>query len=181
MTVIFTHSKTVGEVTNKLTDVMVKDTAWLNQCCVKWLVCFFFSKGYSVDVKQNIFISAERLQVVSECKCLWVHLDFNLGFNDIVISDFMLSDHKPILFSMSLPSLSHSATEAITLSLPFSPQFGSNFNQYFMESCSHLLLDSPLSNWDADQHLCLLNSVWLDVLNVIAPLKPYVPKPKSKP
>ncbi len=35
--------------------------------------CMFFSKGHSVDVKQDIFISGERLQVVLEYKYLGVH------------------------------------------------------------------------------------------------------------
>ncbi|KAI2646502.1 Magnesium transport protein CorA [Labeo rohita] len=54
------------------------------------------------------------------------------------------------------------------------------FSQCFTKSCSHLLLDSPLSDLDADEHLSLLNSAWLDVMNETAPLKPLKHKPKSE-
>ncbi len=103
------------------------------------------------------------------------------AISDIVVSDYMFSDHKPILFSLSLSNLSYSTSKAITLSRSYSPQFGSKFKQHFMESCSHLLLDSSLPDVDVDQHLRLLNSAWLDSLNVTAPLKPYKPKSKSEP
>jgi len=110
-------------------------------------------------------------------------LVFSHGFaiSDVVVSDFMLSDHKPILFSTSLSCLSHSTTEDITLSQSYWSQFGSTFNEHDLESCSHLLLISPLSYLDANQHLCLLNSAWLNVLNVTAPLQPYKPKLKTEP
>lgn len=78
-TVIFTHGKTAEEVAMKLTDVMLKVTSWLNQCClqlnVSKTVYMFFSKGHSVDVEQDILISGKRLQVVSEYKYLGVHID----------------------------------------------------------------------------------------------------------
>lgn len=73
--------------------------------------------------------------------------------SDIVVSDYIISDHKPVLLSLSLSNLSHSTSKAITFSRSYSPPFGSNFNQHFMESCPHLLLDSPLPDLDVDQHL----------------------------
>ncbi len=94
-------------------------------------------------------------------------LSHGFAVSDIEISDFLLSDHKPILFSMSLPNLSHFTKKSVTLSRSYSSKFGSNFNQCFMESCSHLSLDLPLPDLDADQHLSLLNSAWLDVLDTV--------------
>lgn len=84
----------------------------------------------------------------------------------------MLSDHKPILFSMSLPSLPHVSTKASSMSRVYSLQFSESFSQCFTKSCSHLLLDFPLADLDADEHLSLLNSTWLDVLNETVSLKP---------
>lgn len=37
-----------------------------------------------------------------------------------------------------------------------------------------------LADLDADEHLSLLNSAWLDVLNETVPLKPLKHKPKSE-
>jgi len=83
-TVIFTHGKTATEVAIKLTDVLVKVTSWLNQCClqlnVSKTVCMFFSKGSHIDAEQDISISGHRLKVVSEYKYLGLHLDSNLTF-----------------------------------------------------------------------------------------------------
>ncbi len=123
-------------------------------------------------IKDSTHIQGHTLDLV---------LSHGFAISDIVVSDYMLSDHKPILFSLSLSNLSYSTSKAITLSRSYSPQFGSNFKQHFMESCSHLLLDSSLPDVDVDQHLRLLNSAWLDSLNVTAPLKPYKPKSKSEP
>lgn len=41
-------------------------------------------------------------------------------------------------------------------------------------------LESLLSDLNVDQHLELLNNTWTDILNVIAPLKVFKPKPKSE-
>lgn len=106
---------------------------------------------------------------------------YGMVISDVVISDFMLSDHKPILFSTSLPCISHPISADVRLSRSYSPHFASNFNEHFMNSSSHVLLDSPLLDLDADQHLGLLNSSWLNALNETAPLKPYKPKPKYEP
>ncbi len=72
-------------------------------------------------------------------------LSHGFAVSDIELSYFLLSDHKPILISMSLPNLSHFTKKALTLSRSYSTKFGSNLNQCFMESCSHLSLDIPLS------------------------------------
>ncbi len=56
-TVIFMHGKNAEEVANKLTDVLAKIISWLNQCYLTLNVsksaCMFFSKGHSVDIKQD--------------------------------------------------------------------------------------------------------------------------------
>ncbi len=105
-------------------------------------------------------------------------LSYGLDVTDIVLSDFLISDHKPILFSLTLPDLSHFSTTPVILSRFYSPQFSTNFNLCFAECCSQLHLDQPLSDLDADQHLSLMNSAWLKVANATAPLKPHKHKPK---
>lgn len=82
------------------------------------------------------------------------------------------------LFSLSLLELSQPTTDPV-MSRFYSPQFNTNFDLCFTELCSHWHLDQPLSDLDAYQHLSLLNSAWLKVANVTAPLKPHKPKPKS--
>lgn len=59
---------------------MVKVASWLSQWSLKLnvskTVCMFLSRGYSVHLKQDFFFNlGERLQVVSECTYLGVHLD----------------------------------------------------------------------------------------------------------
>lgn len=83
-TVIFTHGENDEDVANKLTDVLAKIISWLNQCYRKInaskTASMLFSKGHSADIKQDIFILGERLQVVSGYKYLRVHLESCLGF-----------------------------------------------------------------------------------------------------
>ncbi len=101
-------------------------------------------------------------------------LSYGLDVTDIVLSDFLISDHKPKLFSLTLPDLSHFSTTPVTLSRFYSPQFSTNFNLCFAECCSQLHLDQPLSDLDADQHLSLMNSAWLNPLEskvILGPLR----------
>lgn len=100
-------------------------------------------------------------------------LSYGLDVTNIVISSFMISDHKPILFSLALPVLSHFSPTPVSLSRFYPPTFSSNFNQCFQDFCSQLHLDQPLPELDADQHLSLLHSAWLNVANVTAPLRPH--------
>ena len=83
-------------------------------------------------------------------------LSYGFDVTDVVLSDFMISDHKPILFTLSLPELSLSSSTSVNLSRFYSPQFSTNFNLCFEEYCSSQLnLDQPFLDLDADQHLSL--------------------------
>lgn len=106
----------------------------------------------------------------------WILYSYGLDVTDIVLSDFMISDHKPILFTLSLSELSHFSHTTVSLSRFYSPQFNTNFNLCFAKCCSKLHLDQPLSDLDADLHLSLLNSAWLKAANATAPLKPHKQK-----
>ncbi len=96
-----------------------------------------------------------------------------------VLSDTLLSDHKPILFSLLLPELSSVSVEAQTQSRYYSPHFKSDFNELFNVQSAQLSLDSSFPDLDVNQHIELLNAAWLDILNVTAPFKLFKPKPKS--
>uniref|UniRef100_A0A8C2BTF1 Reverse transcriptase domain-containing protein n=1 Tax=Cyprinus carpio TaxID=7962 RepID=A0A8C2BTF1_CYPCA len=132
----------------------------------------------------NIIDSFNLSQWISDATHIQGHtldlvLSYGLDVTDIVLSDFMISDHKPILFTLSLPELSYFSNTTVSLSRFYSPQFSTNFNLCFAECCSQLHLDQPLSDLDADQHLSLLNSAWLKAANATAPLKPHKQKTKS--
>ncbi len=99
-------------------------------------------------------------------------LSYGLDVTDFVLSDFLISDHKPILFSLTLPDLSHFSTTPVILSRFYSPQFSTNFNLCFAECCSQLHLNQPLSDLDADQHLGLMNSAWLKVATLTLTVSP---------
>jgi len=121
-------------------------------------------------VKNSTHIQVHTLDLVQS---------HEIDVTDIILSDFLLSDHNPILFSLSLPELSQPTVAPVMLRV-YSPQFSTNFDLCFAELCSHLDLDKPLSDLDAEQHFSLLNSAWLKVANVNAPLKPQPHKPKPK-
>lgn len=83
-TVIYIHGNNVQQVSNELTKSLVKITAWLEQCCLQLNVAktvgMFLSKTNSTSVVPDVFVSGERLQVVSEYKCLGVLIDSRLSF-----------------------------------------------------------------------------------------------------
>lgn len=71
-TVLYVHGLTKTEVAVKLTNAMVKITAWLNQCClqlnVSKTVCMFFSKTNDSSENPDVLVSGEKLEIVKEFK-----------------------------------------------------------------------------------------------------------------
>lgn len=65
---------------------------------------------------QSNTLSREFLNIIDVFNLIqWVkdatHIH-GVDISDIIVSDYMLSDHRPILYSMSLPSLLHVSTKA---------------------------------------------------------------------
>jgi len=87
-TVIYLHGSNLGDVAKELTTSMANVTTWLTQCCLQLniskTVCMFFTKRNSDSVEPDVFVSAERLTVVSEYKYLGVLFDSNLSFKSQV-------------------------------------------------------------------------------------------------
>ena len=83
-TVIYVDGGSLTQVANELTNKMVHVTAWLEQCClqlnVSKTVYMFFTKTKSSCVEPDVFVSGERLQVVSQYKYLGVLIDSRLNF-----------------------------------------------------------------------------------------------------
>jgi len=72
-------------------------------------------------VKNSTHIQGHTLDLV---------LSHGIDVTDIILSDFLLSDHKPILFSLSLPELSQPTVAPVMLRV-YSPQFSTNFDLCF--------------------------------------------------
>ncbi len=83
-TVIYIHGSSVSQVANELTESLVHVAAWLEQCCLQLniskTVCMFITKTKNLSVVPDVFVSGERLQVVSEYKYLGVLIDSKLSF-----------------------------------------------------------------------------------------------------
>ncbi len=83
-TVIYIHGSSVSQVANELTESLVHVAAWLEQCCLQLniskTVCMFIAKTKNLSVVPDVFVSGERLQVVSEYKYLGVLIDSKLSF-----------------------------------------------------------------------------------------------------
>lgn len=88
MTLIIIDSSSVSQVANKLTESLVHLSAWLELCCLQLniskTVCMTFSKSDRLSVVPDVFVSGERLQVVSEYKYLGVLIDSKLSFKSQV-------------------------------------------------------------------------------------------------
>ncbi len=80
--VIYIHGSSVSQVANELTEFLVHVAAWLEQCCLQLniskTVCMFITKTKNLSVVPDVFVSGERLQVVSEYKYLGVLIDSKL-------------------------------------------------------------------------------------------------------
>lgn len=98
-TVIFTSGKNADEVAVKLTQAMSKITSWLNHCClqlnVSKTVGMFFSKNHLYP-QSDIFISGQRLDVVTKFKYLGLHIDSHFSF-----ADHVKAIRKKIQYSLS--------------------------------------------------------------------------------
>uniref|UniRef100_A0A8C2IBW3 Reverse transcriptase domain-containing protein n=1 Tax=Cyprinus carpio TaxID=7962 RepID=A0A8C2IBW3_CYPCA len=83
-TVIYIHRSSISQVASEPTESLVHVTAWLEQCCLQLniskTVCMFFTKTNSSSVVPDVFVSGERLQVVSEYKYLCVLIYSRLSF-----------------------------------------------------------------------------------------------------
>ena len=83
-TVVYVHSNTKAQVAAKLTNIMVKVTEWLNQCCLELNVSktmgMFFTKINSKILDPDIFVAGEKLQIVPKLKYLGIILDSTLSF-----------------------------------------------------------------------------------------------------
>ncbi len=82
-TVLYTHAKTAELAARKLTVVMERITEWLDQSCLSLNISktkgMFFSKTKE-SINADIYIKAEKIEIVSEIKYLGVLLDSNLNF-----------------------------------------------------------------------------------------------------
>jgi len=104
-TVVYAHGRNIAQVVEKLTNSMDSITAWLKHSCLQLntskTVAMFLTKSHkNFSVEPDIFVSGEKLQIVSEYKYLGVLIDSKLSFvcNRIKYS---LSNFRHIRHQMS--------------------------------------------------------------------------------
>ncbi len=117
----------MSQVANELTESLVHVAAWLEQSCLQLniskTVCMFIAKTKDLSVVPDVFVSGERLQVVSEYKYLGVLIDSKLSFKAQVnrvrfslsnfrfIRDYMSSDAALIyMHSMIISHITYCLT-----------------------------------------------------------------------
>lgn len=110
-TVVYAFGKNVSQVAEKLTTSMDNITAWLKRSCLqlntsKTVAMFFTNSLKNFSVEPDIFVSGERLQIVSEYKYLGVIFDSKLSFTSHVKRvcnriKFNLSNFRHIHHQMS--------------------------------------------------------------------------------
>ncbi len=88
-TVVYVHGSNVSQVAEKITNSMVNITAWLKHSCLqlntsKTVAMFFTKYNTNFSVEPDVFVSGERLQIVSEYKYLGVLIDSKLSFKSHV-------------------------------------------------------------------------------------------------
>ncbi|XDV32774.1 hypothetical protein PO909_003497 [Leuciscus waleckii] len=110
-TVDYVHDRNIFQVAEKLTNAMDNITAWLKHSCLQLntpkTVAMFFTKFHkNFSVEPDIFVSGQRLQIVSEYKYLGVLIDSKLSFTSHVKRvcnriKFTLSNFRHIRHQMS--------------------------------------------------------------------------------
>lgn len=108
-------------------------------------------------------------------------LSHGFSTTNVQVFDTLISDHMPVLFTMPLPQSSSITAHTVQWSRFFSSHFQDDFTSTFNEVSLSLSLESSLPDLDAEQHLSLLNTACLEVLNTTAPLKPIKSKIKTEP
>uniref|UniRef100_A0A8C7CP59 Reverse transcriptase domain-containing protein n=1 Tax=Oncorhynchus kisutch TaxID=8019 RepID=A0A8C7CP59_ONCKI len=98
-TVIYVHAKSKQQAAQELTTVMVQVTKWLSDSClhlnVKKTVCMFFTKRATDATEPDVYVSGEKLQVVSDFKYLGIILDSNLCVKKVIqITKFNLANFR---------------------------------------------------------------------------------------
>lgn len=88
-TVVYAHGRNIAQVVEKLTNYMDSITTWLKHSCMQLntskTVAMFFTKSHkNFSVEPDIFVSGEKLQIVSEYKYLGVLIDSKLSFSSHV-------------------------------------------------------------------------------------------------
>ncbi len=202
-TVIYIHGSSVSQVANELTESLVHVAAWLEQCCLQLniskTVCMFITKTKNLSVVPDVFVSGERLQVVSEYKYLGVLIDSKLSFKAQVkkvcnrvrfslsnfrfICDYMSSDAALIyMHSMIISHITYCLTTwshaSITTLKPLESLYKQSLKTLDKKSvqfhhCS-ILKKYNLLSWDnliKYVHICLL---FKTMNSLISPLKQFV-------
>uniref|UniRef100_A0A8C8E3R6 Reverse transcriptase domain-containing protein n=1 Tax=Oryzias sinensis TaxID=183150 RepID=A0A8C8E3R6_9TELE len=113
-TVVYAHGSNSSQVAEKLTNAMVNITAWLKYSCLqlntsKTVAMFFTKSDNNLTAEPDVFVSGERLQIVSEYKYLGVLLDSKLSFKSHIKRvcnriKFNLSNFRHIRHQMSTQS-----------------------------------------------------------------------------
>lgn len=81
---------------------------------------------------------------------------------------YLVSDHFPIMFKMYLSAILHKTASDIKQTRVYSPLFCKAFTERYDEVSSSVSFESLVSDLDVERHFEFLNTVWLDIVNIIA-------------
>ncbi len=107
---LYVHAKSQQQAAQKLTDTMNQVAQWLINSrlhlTVRKTVCMFFTKRPDYDVKADVFVQKQKLEVVHEFKYLGLLLDSQLSFKKHVkkvvnIAKFNLANFRFIRNSLT--------------------------------------------------------------------------------
>lgn len=98
-------------------------------------------------------------------------LTHGFSITRIDLSNAVLSDHKPIVFTLPLTSYTSRNSTSVRLTRCFTQQSSQDFSEAYFNVPNSLETDSVLDILDTDTHLTLFNSTCAEILNSIAPLR----------
>lgn len=94
-------------------------------------------------------------------------LTHGLFIEDLELYDHVISDHKPILFNISVSCCPVNPVKSLQSCRSFSATTGTEFSTNFNEVCK--ISESALHDMGVEEHLYWLYSTCKDVLDAVAP------------
>lgn len=132
----------------------------------------------------NLMDSFDLTQLVNGPTHIYGHtidlvLTHGLFIEDLELYDHVISDHKPILFNISVSCCPVNPVKSLQSCRSFSATTGTEFSTNFNEVCK--ISESALLDMGVEEHLYWLYSTCKDVLDAVAPQNTKQRKVRSDP
>lgn len=108
-------------------------------------------------------------------------LSMGLSISNVVIVDNCISDHRSLTFNIDLPAVILNNRSADCYFHPVNEFTAKRFAEAYETSPGPAIIEASVSSPDIEVLTAVLNSVCVDIMNDVAPLRLKKSKPQSQP